>query len=338
VPFFIVTAAVTVVTAGVGMALLPGLSSEVSLLSVSAVLLAAVCVILLAGGFSVLDRVMKVVFVVMTVATVLATALAIFNVPWSFSLFFPENLWTKESFVFLMALLGFMPAPLDISVLQSYWVLEKQKTQSFDEQTAWVDFWLSYIITGVLAVCFMIMGAAVFWQNGQGLSAGAVDFSRQLLELYTVQMGAWTKPIVGVCVFGVMLSTTLAIVDGFPRVMVGWCKEVAGTKRRESPLGMNLIGTKIRENPLWYALALLPLAFGSWLILWAALKNLKQMVDIATTLTALVSPVLAYLNHQVFFSPRSELRMAKTFPGMAMLSRVGIFVLSCLSVAYLFFV
>ncbi len=330
VPFFIVTAAITVVTSGLGMALIPSLSSDTSVLSVSAALLAAVCCLLVVGGYSFLDRLMKVMFVLMTVATLLATALALPKVSWGASLFFPQDLWTKESFVFLMALLGFMPAPLDVSVLQSYWVLQKQKTQEFDEFTAWVDFWLSYIVTGLLALCFMIMGAALFWQSGQELMPKAVDFSKQLLDLYTAQLGAWTRPLVGLCAFGVMLSTTLAIVDGFPRVMVGWWEELMDFKKLS-------IDSRVqaKENPLAYLVALLLLAGGSWLILYFALKDLKQMVDVATTLTALVSPFLAFLNHQVFFASNGELKMAKSLPGMAALSWVGIFALSILSIAYL---
>ena len=44
-------------------------------------------------------------------------------------------------------------------------------------------------------------------------------FSAQVIALYTATLGEWSRPLIGGCAFLVMFSTTLAVVDGFPRAL-----------------------------------------------------------------------------------------------------------------------
>ena len=70
---------------------------------------------------------MKVIIIYLTLTTLIATAMAIYNSSEavSFTQLLPEG---SIEITFLIAFMGWMPAPLDISVWHSLWTTEKQKT------------------------------------------------------------------------------------------------------------------------------------------------------------------------------------------------------------------
>ncbi len=322
VPFFIVLAAVTLVTSALFLAIT---GFQWSIILTSFVLL-LICIILLQlGGYQKLDKLMKVVFIVMTISTFAATGIAISKMTFNTNLFWPENLFTSESFIFMMALLGFMPAPIDIAVLNSYWTLEKIRAKKDNNQElklrdSWFDFRVGYIMTGILAFCFMFMGASLFFESQRVLPASAIGFSKQIINAFSVQLGTWSVGLVGVCAFTVMFSTTLSIADGYPRVMAGLYKQVFNKKSSYK---------KLYLGSLWF------LCLGAMLLLAFFMENFKQMIDLATTLTALVSPVLALLNHFIYFGKKTNIPLQYRPLWIKVTSVFGIVVLSFLSVMFI---
>ena len=123
VTMFTIQSAVTIVTAGLAIELF-GFSSKIELW---AILMIFVCLlILLIGKYKFLDRLIKFVIMLLAISTVLAVIFAAnkSNNQISLQQVFPS---ASLNIAFLVAFMGWMPAPLDISIWQSIWTLEKKK-------------------------------------------------------------------------------------------------------------------------------------------------------------------------------------------------------------------
>ena len=281
---FTVQAAVSFVTAGLLKYLFDLSASPLTIVIGLNILCAA---ILALGKFTWLDRIGKVVVGVFTVGTLVATVCALPKLSWTGAWWPDLGSWTTSNWIFVIALMGWMPSAIDVSVWQSLWTLARAKqtgrTPTVRESS--VDFHVGYIGTVVLAVCFVILGAAVMHGSGIELSPKAHVFAGQLIDLYGVTLGEWSKPILGASALLVMFSTTLTVIDGFPRALASLSDQLRDTD-------------DTNESPLAYWGAILILGVGSACVLSMFISSLKAMVDIATTLSCLTAPVLSWLNHQ----------------------------------------
>ena len=141
---------------------------------------------------------MKIIIVILTVTTVASVIAAIYNTNSSFNFtqILPEG--TIE-IGFLIAFLGWMPAPLDISVIQSLWAIEKMKDEStYDTKRSIFDFNIGYFGTIVLGICFMSLGVIVMHNSGESFSGSAGQFAQQLIGLYTGTIGESMYFIIGI--------------------------------------------------------------------------------------------------------------------------------------------
>ena len=279
-----VQAAVALVTAGVFLQVTGLRFSPIA--TVAALL--AVCAGLLAfGRYRWLDAVTKVAVGIFTLATLTATALAIPRIggPWVPSFATMET----RDWLFVAALIGWMPSAIDVSVWQSLWTLARaeQTGHRASVRDAVFDFHVGYIGTAVLAVCFLVLGAAVM--RGVTPEASPAAFGAQLVDLYAQTLGAWSRPIVGGAALLVMFSTTLTVADGFPRALSVLVDRVRGPEQSSDANG--------EGNRRVYFAALAVLALGSLVVLHFALRSLSSMVDLATTLSFLTAPVLSMINH-----------------------------------------
>jgi len=119
---FTIQSAVTIVTAGLASTLF-GLTSD--LVSWGIIITLSCSVILILGKYQWLDKLIKIIMVTLAISSVLAVSVALVknDTPLSFQQVFPES----SGLLFLIAFLGWMPAPLDISIWHSIWTLEKIK-------------------------------------------------------------------------------------------------------------------------------------------------------------------------------------------------------------------
>lgn len=273
---FIIQAAVTIVTAGLAVNLfgvfdMVTWSLLITILSIS---------ILLIGKYKLLDSLMKYVILILTISTLIAVSIAITknNQVYTFTQVFPKE--TVEIY-FLIAFLGWMPAPLDISIWQSIWTLEKEKTTSKKTtiKEAIFDFNIGYIGTIILAVCFIILGALVMNNTGQSFSNKGSVFAGQLIELYTKNLGDFAYIFIAIAAFTTMFSTTITTLDASPRAM--------------SKANDLLFSSKIKLN-YWFWIILLGL--GTYIILRYFIEDMGLMVKIATILSFLTAPFYAILN------------------------------------------
>ncbi len=315
---FIVQAAVTVVTTG--------LVNEVFGVELSpvqgGVLLLLLClVLLLVGKYSLLDRAMKIIIVLLSVTTVVAVVFSFKSAHVGFEHTFSFS--DINDVAFLIALMGWMPAPLDISVWHSMWTIEKEKqtTEKLSLKSSMQDFKTGYWGTMVLAVFFVILGANTMYAQGIIPENGATLFAKQLIGIYTQSIGGWAYYVIAVAALTTMFSTTLTCFDAYPRVMVP-ATEIVYNKK------LNV------QSTYWFWLIML--YGGTILMLWCCLQDMKQFIDFVTKVSFLVAPVLALLNYiVVFYKMPRESRPSKTMQG---LSIAGIAYLLAFGVYYLWFI
>src|SRR5690606_35610353 len=131
--------------------------------------------IVLIGRYRLLDIVVKVVMGVMVIATTAVFIMTLINGPASDLSATSVSPWTMAAFPFLVALIGWMPAPVEMSVWQSLWVgaNDKAKNHISIKPQAFLDFNIGYIGTTIMAVMFAVMGAFVIFGTGVELANSA---------------------------------------------------------------------------------------------------------------------------------------------------------------------
>lgn len=261
----------------------------------SAAMLGVSALLLIPGRYPLLDRLIKVIIVVLAVSTTAAVAMAAWGARGAASPAAaapPLPLWTGAGFAFLIALVGWMPSAIDISVWHSLWTLERAKQTGHKPKLseALFDFNLGYVGTTVLAVLFLALGALVLHGSGGELPSAGGAFAARLIGAYTEALGAWSRPVILIAAFTTMFSTTLACTDAFPRVL-----------RRTTEILAPGLGTGRRTDWLYWAWMAIVIG-GSLLLIGAFVGRLTLMVDVATTLSFLTSPILGWFNFRAVTS------------------------------------
>ena len=320
----IVLAATAITTAGVGLAA-TGLAFDARLTAVCFIILGLV--LMFSGGYHLLDRVAKVFVAVLTVTTLVATALVIPNIAWSIGAFAlpPFNVAT---FAFAVALMGFMPSGLELSVLHSCWSVAKQRDENrtIDAGEAMLDFNIGYVMTALLALCFVFLGAGVMHTSNVQPAGSAVAFASQVIGLYTSSLGAWAGVIVGISAFGVMFTTLVTVVDGFPRLYATIIQSLLAEDGR--------VTRQVDRSPLMIGLALL-LSAGAILVLSLFMRQFTGFIDFVTISAFVIAPVIALFNH-IAMTSRDVPPDAQPSPAMRAWSWFGIVTLSAITFAYLY--
>lgn len=294
---FTIQAAVTIVTA----ALLSFASGGgLSPLQWSMIVL-VVCMFLLAvGKYSLLDKTIKVVIVALTVSTFWALFAALANVNsrggLSLSDVVVPDIWSTTGIFFLIALMGWMPSAIDISVWSSLWTLEKTKQTGYKPKLkeSLLDFNIGYIGTAVISLCFLTLGALVIFGGGEPLSEKGAVFAGQFIGLYTKSIGEWSKYIITIAAITTMFSTTLTCLDAFPRVL-----KTASEMLVPSLQNQNRGQSEGKNNQWLYWGWMVVVAGGAVILLTVLSGSMTFMVDLATTLSFLTAPILAIFNYRV---------------------------------------
>lgn len=282
---FAIQAAITSVTAGI---LINVFNLKISIIQISTLILIATMAVIIIGQYKVLDKLIKYVIITLTVATLIAVIFAI-------DAYNPAENVEKVSFTFnnplhlafFIAFIGWMPAPLDITVWQSIWNEEKAKSlgRKISLKDSLLDFNIGYFGTAIIAVLFLSLGALIMYGSGEELSNKGVLFSEQLIHLYTSTLGSWAYPIIAIAALLTMISTTITVFDAYWRSLV--------------PTSKLLFGRYIKKNLfekhasyIWMAILLL----GTVLSLKYLAKSMTDMVDFATIMSFVLAPFLAILN------------------------------------------
>ncbi|MFC4723466.1 Nramp family divalent metal transporter [Geojedonia litorea] len=312
---FTIQTAVTIVTAGLASSLFGNL---ISVQSWTVIILIICFIILIKGRYNLLDKLMKIIIITLTISTIIAVILAITKATQitNFTQVLPKN--TLE-IGFLIAFMGWMPAPLDISVWHSLWAIEKQKTESnFNTKSCLLDFNIGYIATIVLGLGFIALGALVMFQSGATFSAKAGEFADQLINMYTQSLGNWAYIIIGIAAFTTMFSTTLTTLDASPRAM-----------EKTSHL---LFGDVLKRGYLFWILILI---IGTIIIFFFLASEMGLLVQVATVLSFLTAPFYAIINYRLMSSKHTPKEWQPS-TAMHILSWFGILFLIGFSIWFLY--
>ena len=288
---FAVHAAVTIVTASLA-GNLTGI--ELSIPAWSGIILGLSILYLIKNTYSLLDIAIKILMVILAVTTLIAMVIAIINVevqpqPTLLS----PDLWTVSGVAFLIALMGWMPIPIDASAWQSIWSVERMKQTGYKPKLNEVlfDFNLGYIGAALIALAFLTLGALVMYGSGEEFATSAAGFSNQLIQLYTTALGEWTYYLIVLCAFTTMFTTTLTITDTYPRIMTHFLFIRKSEEVFQS-----------KSTP-YYAWLLVGISAGTLLLLFFFSDHFRLLIDIATTMSFLIAPVLAFMNHKLIHQP-----------------------------------
>lgn len=317
-------AAVTMLAASLAGNLL-GLAWTPSQLTI--LVLAMVAVILAGGSYRSLDRSMKLMITVLGVLTIAAVLVALSHGP-AGDLSAPRpGIWTVGGFAFLLALMGWMPAPLDIGVWSSLWTLAKNRA---DHRQASVDdcrfdFHLGFIVTGVLAVAFLSLGALVMFGTGATFAAGGIAFAGQLTDMYVRTLGDWTRWVVATVAFITMFSTTLTVFDGYTRTLIGgWRLLRAGDRWQD---------TDAQAGTAGYLAIVGVLMVAGWAIIALWMGGLKTLIDVATITAFLTAPVVGWLTFAAVRRPPVPVA-DRPGPRLTLLAWVGLVFLAGFGAVY----
>lgn len=280
---FTVVSAVSMLGSGI---LIETFSLGVDILPVSIVLIIISTLSVRYFSFSTFQNFMKYVFLLLTILTL---GILVFSLTQFQSCFVISDLFefdfAKEDIFFIAALVGWMPAGLDLPMMHSQWVLENKSSN--DEYDVVQDFNFGYLSTTILAIIFLLIGVIFFYGQDIEFSTSAVGFSKQLLDVYREVMGDYAGIPVGLTLFLAIFSSLIVVIDGFPRVLSEVIYEWKNLKAPQTSIH------KYRSLCVWFQ------AFGAIALLFIFTSSLTQMVDFATTISFLLAPIFVYLNHKL---------------------------------------
>ena len=150
------------------------------------------------------------------------------------------------------------------------------------------EFNWGYGISVVLAVGFLTMGALLLNKTAAELPDGSAAFASGIVGLYAASIGDWSAPVMGAAAFSAMFSTCITVLDGYARSLDrAWAAAI------DTP-----------RNIAKHRWAVVLVAGGALGIVLVFRGQLKVLVDLATTLSFLVAPVIAWWNLRLVTSKR----------------------------------
>ena len=313
VTIFTIQAAVTIVTAGLAVELF-GFNNNIAIMA--SIILILCIIILTVGKYKLLDNFIKIVILILALSTLFAVGYATNNnvVELNFNQIFPDEV---SGIIFLAAFMGWMPAPLDVSIWQSIWTKEKLNLNNkIKYKSALFDFNIGYISTVFLGLCFVALGAFVMFESGQTFSNNGSEFANQLIKLYTDNLGENVKIFISIAAFTTMLSTTITCLDASPRAM--------------SQTLILLNHKKISGYNTW----ILIISIITMIIFVFYESEMGALIKIATILSFITAPIYAIMNYSLVNSTYMPKKF-KLSKSMKFYSISGIIFLTIFSIWYI---
>lgn len=241
--------------------------------------------ILLLGHYKILDKASKWIMSSLTLATLTALIIAL-NQGSAHAM--PEVMpdpYQLAMLGFLVVLMGWMPAPIEISAINSLWIKAKCKNTQLTHQQGLFDFNLGYGLTAILALVFFALGVIVQFGSSSQIELAGVAFSKQLIDMYTLTIGEWSRNLVSIVAFLCMFGTTLTVLDGYARTL----NEALILSRKTAPKNSLILFVLIQAG------------LGMAVILFFK-ASLKEMLTFAMTLAFITTPLFAWFNYRLMKS------------------------------------
>ncbi len=257
--------------------------------ALAALVLMAATAMLVIGGYRWLDRVNSVLMAFLVASTLATTSMVLPEVQW---MSFVDVSWTREAsaLLFIVALAGFMPNPLDVSVPVSLWEVEASRSLPPEKRPtlsqARSSFAGPYALSAIMAVCFCIMGAGVMHAQQITPLTDAPGFAGQIVDLYRQALGPGAAILAAIAALSVMATTVIAAIDAYARIYSSAMSVFAG---REDDCGQ-------RQDYIGFALLFMAMGL---MVLFTVMSDFATFLDFTTSAAFVIAPVVALLNHLV---------------------------------------
>ncbi|WP_373778723.1 NRAMP family divalent metal transporter [Glaesserella sp.] len=274
------TAGVGIVTAAILSFILPK-SWALSIPQLSTIVIAVTWGILLLGKYRFLDQLSKWIMIALTISTVTAVIIAALKGSAMTPEFVEPSPWNLASLAFIVALMGWMPAPIEISAINSMWVVAKKRFAKISYQDGLFDFNVGFIGTAILAIVFLALGAIVQYGSGEVVEQAGVKYIAQLIKMYAYAIGDWSRLLIAFIAFMCMFGTTITVIDGYSRANSEALRLLLN-KKESSQLQLNI----------WMTVTS---AIGI-MIITLFMRDVATMLNFAMICSFVSTPVFAWLN------------------------------------------
>jgi Mn2+/Fe2+ NRAMP family transporter len=292
VTFFILTFFTAIINFAAVLIVSSGLAAfffniHIDMLYISITLLAVVLLMLFIGHYALLDKTMKLIIIILSITTITAFLISVSGGPEISEGFIAPDLWDATGIAFLIALMGWMPTPIEASVWPSLWALERSKQTHYKPtyKESLFDFHVGYIGSAIMALFFLGLGTLVLYGTNLEFSNSSIKFSEQLVMVYSHTFGEWSIPIISAVALLTMFSTTLTVIDAYPRTLGGSMEQISPAVKKYS--------SKL------YWIWVLFLSVVSAIIIGVFTSSMKTLLDFATVISFLAAPFFAYINFRV---------------------------------------
>ena len=240
--------------------------------------------ILLLGKYRILDGLSKLIMIALTVTTVAAVAIALMRNGIQ-GVAAPDYIspspWELSALAFIVALMGWMPAPIEISAINSMWVVAKRRLTKVSYRDGIFDFNVGFIGTAILAVIFLALGALVQFGSGEPVEMVGGKYIAQLINMYASTIGDWARGLIAFIAFMCMFGTTLTVIDGYSRTNVESLRLLLKTQE-SSPRTLNI--------------AILLAAISGLAVVFYFNNAVGPMLKFAMIASFVSTPIFAWLN------------------------------------------
>lgn len=258
---------------------------ELGTLPLAAGVMIASWVLLVAGHYKVLDNITKWIIMALTVATIAAVAVAVGKPP----VMQPDSIeaspWNLATLGFIIALMGWMPAPLEFSAITSVWTSKKIRTDHTSRHQGMVDFNVGYMTSAILALFFLALGVFVQYGSGEEIAMQGGAYVGQLIEMYTQTIGEWSRLLVTFIAFLCMFGTVITCIDGYGRTNAESLSLIKS--------GDTLLSEKYVK--LWTTFT----AIAGYVLIAFFMGQLAALLKFAMISAFVTAPIFGYLNYSL---------------------------------------
>lgn len=314
---FSVTGAIAAVTAGL---LKTMLSISLSMPIIVGIVIAFTVGLLLFGGYTGLDFFIKILSLVLLITISIAFFAVLAKGQASpIENFQAPNLLEGTGLALLVSLIGWMPAGMEASTMNSIWVIEKMRTTNYRPslKESLFDFNLGYLFAAILSLMFLIIGAFTVYGSGQLLEGNSTQFTTKLLGIFTANLGAWSYWIIAIAALGTIYGTLITVMDAFTRSFV---RGMLVLDERET-------NDEAKQAALskYYKILLPIIAIGGFSLFYFSAASMVKILEFATIIGFLTAPIIAFLNIRAITSDTIPLayQPTKVMIGLAYLGLIA---------------
>jgi len=287
---FAVVGAVSAVSAGL-LSTMFGVNM-ISVPLLAGVIIAVTICLLLFGGYKGLDHLIKLISITLLVTVLVAFVAVLLKgrppIPDDFQ---APALLNGAGLTLFIGLLGWMPAGLEASTMNSIWSVEKMRATDYHPRLgeSLFDFNLGYSFTILLALMFLTIGAFTVYGSGQILDGNATQFCNKLLAVFTSNLGDWSYYIIAIAAFGTIYGTLITVLDAFPRCFVRGVRVLKFPTVEHNEEQIKFLNDAYKMN-------VIAVGIGGFCLFYFSAASMIKLLDGVTIISFILAPIIGFLN------------------------------------------